>query len=75
MALRPIPKPNTEAITAVTNPAESSITTPPAEQPVVVEIVEKKPSLRPVPAIPNQEEEASYENETVYQELGETQDN
>jgi len=75
MVLRPIPKPNTEAVTAVTNPAESSITTPPSEQPVVVEIVEKKPSLRPVPAIPIQEEEASYENETLYQELGETQDN
>jgi len=74
MALRPIPKPNTEAVTAVTNPAESSITTPPTEQPVVVEIVEKKPSLRPVPAIPSQEEEASYENETLYQEL-ETPDN
>jgi len=74
MALRPIPKPNTEAVTAETNPAESSITTPPVEQPVVVEIVEKKPNLRPVPAIPNQEEEASYENETLYQEL-ETPDN
>jgi len=74
MALRPIPKPNTEAVTAVTNTAESSITTPPVEQLLVVEIVEKKPSLRPVPAIPNQEEEASYENETLYQEL-ETPDN
>jgi len=69
-ALRPIPKPIT-----VINQGESSSTTSPAhhhhqqqQQPVVE--VDINPNMRPVPPIPTDEYQDSYEPADVYQEIG-----